>query len=47
MGHVRAPLVEAQVKAGAQAIPPLLEGCDARVAAADFERDGAGRKCFL
>jgi hypothetical protein len=44
LGHVRAALVEDQVKAGAQAIPARSEGCDARVAAADLERDGAPRR---
>jgi hypothetical protein len=47
IGHVRAPLVEDQVEAGAQAVPALLERRDARVAAADFGRDRAGRKCLL
>jgi hypothetical protein len=47
MGHVRPPLVEDQVKAGAQPVPALLDRRDARVAAADFQRDGGGRKCFL
>jgi len=42
-----APLVEDPLEAGAWAVPALLERRDAHVAAADFEGDRAGRKCFL
>ena len=45
-GYVRAPLVKDHIQAGAQPIPALLEGRDARVAAADLEGDGAGGKCY-
>jgi hypothetical protein len=38
---------EDQVEAGAQPIPAVLQGRDARVAAGDFEGDAGGRKCFL
>jgi hypothetical protein len=41
IGHVRAPLIEDQVEAGAEAIPPLLQRLDAAVAAADLR----GRSC--
>jgi hypothetical protein len=44
IGHVRAPLIDDQVEAGAQPVPALLERRDARVAAADFERDRGGGK---
>ena len=47
IGHVRAPLLQDQIQAGAQPIPALLEGGDARAGAGDFEGDGGGRKCFL
>jgi hypothetical protein len=40
-----APLIEDQIEAGAQPVPALLERRDARVAAADLERYGAGGKC--
>src|ERR1035437_3253677 len=43
IGHVRAPMIEDQLEAGAQPVPTLLEGCDARVAAADLEGDSGGR----
>jgi hypothetical protein len=36
VGLIRAALVEDQIEAGTQAVPPLLERRDARVAAADF-----------
>jgi hypothetical protein len=42
IGHVRAPLNQDQVKAGAQVVPPLSERRDGGVAAAYFERDGGG-----
>src|ERR1035437_3315462 len=41
IGHVRAPLVEDQVQAGAQPIPAGLERRNARVAAPDLEGVGA------
>ena len=47
VGHVGASLVKDQIHAGAQAVPALLERRDTHVAAADFEGDGAGGKCFL
>jgi hypothetical protein len=40
--HARALLVEDQVQTGAQTVPALLERLDARVAAADLKRAGAG-----
>ena len=46
-GHVRPPLVQDQFEAGAQVVPPLSERRDGGVAAAYFERDGAGGECFL
>jgi hypothetical protein len=46
-GHVRTPLIQGKVEAGTQPIPPLLDGHDVRVAAADLARDGARGKCFL
>src|ERR1019366_5687659 len=36
IGHVGTPLIEDQLEAGAKAIPAVLEGSDARVAAADL-----------
>jgi hypothetical protein len=42
IGHVRAPLVEDQIQAGAQAIPTLLERRDERVA-----RHGSSLSRFL
>jgi hypothetical protein len=47
IGHVRAPLVEDQVQVPAEGIPALWEGCDAGIAAGDFQGDGASGKCFL
>ena len=47
IGHVRAPLVEDQVKAGAQPVPALLERRGAAVAAGDREGDDAGGKGLL
>jgi hypothetical protein len=43
-GHFCAPLIEDQVKAGAQATPARLERRDAGIAAADFQGDGCGRE---
>jgi hypothetical protein len=42
--HIGTPLVQDQVEAGAQPIPPLLEGCDVGHAAGDFASDGGGGK---
>jgi hypothetical protein len=42
--HVRASLLQDQIQAGAQAVPALSEGRDARVAAGDFASDGGGGK---
>ena len=47
IGHVGAPLIEEQLEAGTQPVPPLLERRDAGITGGDLERDGAGRKCFL
>ena len=47
IGHFRAPLVKDQIQSGAQPIPAVLQRRDARVAAADIEGDGGGRKGFL
>jgi hypothetical protein len=30
LGHVRAPLIQYQLEAGAQVVPPLLQRLDAR-----------------
>ena len=40
IGHVRAPLIQDQVEAGAQPVPVLLEGRDTGVAGTDLEGDG-------
>jgi hypothetical protein len=40
-------LIQDQVEAGTQAIPPPLEGGDERVTAADLEGDGGGGKSVL
>jgi hypothetical protein len=42
--HIGTPLVQDQVEAGAQVVPPFLQRLDPGVAAADFEGDCAGRK---
>ena len=47
IGHVRAPLVEDQAQAGAQAIPTLLQRRNAGIAARDLEGDGGRGKGFL
>jgi hypothetical protein len=47
IGHVRAPLVQDQIQAGARSVPARLEGRDARVAAGDFEGDCAGGEGLL
>jgi hypothetical protein len=41
IGHVGTPLIEHEFQASAQPVPAILERRDARVAAADFERDRA------
>jgi hypothetical protein len=47
VGHIGTPLLQDQLKAAAQPIPTILEGCDAAVVAADLEGDAAGGKRFL